>query len=495
MIKLTMKKIIKNYWPLVVIVLLIAGFLRFYQITELPPGFYPDEAMNANNGIEAWETGDLKIFYPENNGREGLWMNIVGFLTFKFGHEPWIPRAVAAGFGLFTVLGVYFLAKELFSRKIALLSAFFLATSFWHINFSRISFRAILAPFFLVWALYFLVKFLKEARSNGKTKNILLAVTGGIFYGLGVHTYIAYRVTPVLILLILFFYWFQNKDRDYRRKIAIPVACFLISAFIAAAPLLWYFLNNPQDFLGRTSQISVFNSPSPVKALAINTFKTLGMFNFTGDNNWRHNYAGRPELFWPVGILFLLGIFLGIKAIIKKKRIFEYTVLFGWLVLAALPVIVSNEGLPHALRAILMAPPVFILAGIGGIWLYKIFFGMIQNKKALNIFVFVFLSLLVFEAYTTYFILWGQNRNAAGAFSADYMAIGRQLNALPKETPKYVIVKASGALVNGIPMPAQTVMFITDTFSPEKQKEKNIFYVLPEQINQIPENGYKVILE
>lgn len=503
-----MRKLILKPWFLLIVILLIAGFLRFYHITKTPPGFYPDEAINANNGVEAWETGHFKIFYPENNGREGLWMNIVGFFVFKFGHEPWIPRAIAAVFGLFTVLGVYFLTKKLFSKKIALLSSFFIATSFWHINFSRISFRALLSPFFLVWAIYFLIKFLDKDSSNKKTKNIFLAIIGGIFYGLGFHTYIAYRVTPVLILIILLFYWFQNKEKSYRQKIIIPIALFLISAFVVAAPLLWYFLKNPQDFLGRTSQISFFSSPNPVKTLGINVLKTAAMFNFAGDSNWRHNYPSQPELFWPVGILFLLGIFLGIKSMIKKTKTMEFSVLFGWFAFAALPVIVSNEGLPHALRAILMIPPIFILAGIGGAWLYKFLAEKIKNQRLFNMFILVFLSLLAFQAYVSYFILWGENPNTANAFNANYVAIGRQINNLSKETPKYVIVKASGVLVRGIPMPAETVMFITDSFTPEKQKEKNISYCLPAQaglpeenntfyclpegiiLNQIPQNSF-----
>ncbi|MDP3053003.1 MAG: glycosyltransferase family 39 protein [bacterium] len=502
-----MKKIIKNPWFLLIVIFLIASFLRFYDITKTPPGFYPDEAINANNGVEAWETGHLKVFYPENNGREGLWMNIVGFFVFKFGHEPWIPRAVAAMFGLFTVLGVYFLTKELFSRKIALLSSFFIATSFWHINFSRISFRAILAPAFLVWGLFFLLKTLNQAKNNSQSpihdsqtnwkleiKNWLLPLLAGAVYGLGFHTYIAYRVTPVLILAIILFYWFGNKEKSYRQKIIIPIACFLISALMVAAPLLWYFLKNPQDFLGRTSQISVFSSPSPVKTLGMNILKTAGMFNFAGDSNWRHNYPSQPELFWPVGVLFLFGSFLGIRSMIKKTKIMEFAVLFGWLALAALPVIISDEGLPHALRAILMIPPILILAGIGGICLYKFLAIKIKNQGAFNIFVFIFLSLLFFEAYTTYFILWGQNPNTAGAFNQNYVVIGQQLNALPKELPKYVIVKASGALVRSIPMPAETVIFITDTFTPEKQKEKNIFYILPEQVNQIPPGAFRIEL-
>ncbi len=102
---------------------------------------------------------------------------------------------------------------------------------------------------------------------------------------------------------------------------------------------------------------------------------------------------------------------------------------------------------------------------------------------------------MVFEAYSTYFILWGENSNVQGAFSANYVQIGRELNSMPKETPKYVIVEAGGTDVRGIPMPAQTVMFITDTFTPEKQKEKNIFYVLPKQIGEIPKNSYKIFLK
>ncbi|MEK7087117.1 MAG: hypothetical protein AAB958_00240, partial [Patescibacteria group bacterium] len=113
-----LKSLVISHWLLVIVVIIIASFLRLYNITETPPGLYPDEAIYANNGVEAWETGPLsgglKIFYPENNGREGLWPNIIGFFIVNFGHEPWVSRSVAAVFGILTVLGVYFLTRELF---------------------------------------------------------------------------------------------------------------------------------------------------------------------------------------------------------------------------------------------------------------------------------------------------------------------------------------------------------------------------------------------
>jgi hypothetical protein len=60
------------------------------------------------------------------------------------------------------------------------------------------------------------------------------------------------------------------------------------------------------------------------------------------------------------------------------------------------------------------------------------------------------------------------------------------LELVPKEEIKYVVVNTGGVLVNGIPMSAQPVMFITDTFTLKKQKEKNIYYLTESQYD----NGY-----
>ncbi len=520
------------------LILIIAGFLRLYNITTVPPGLYPDEAMNGNNALQAIQTGEYKVFYPENNGREGLFINIQALFLKFFGvnspsqissgetweGKPWILRLPSAIFGILTVLGIYFLAKELFSARVGLLSAFFLATNFWHINFSRIGFRAIMAPFFLVWAVFLLLKAVKISNdkaqmtkqvqsSNDKKFGFLdfgfdlkfgfwiwPAVLGGIVYGLGFYSYIAYRVTPVLILFIVFFYWLKNKDLAIRKKILHSTFYFLLFTFIVALPLGIYFLQNPADFMGRTTQVSVFSSVSPLKDLAMNTVKTLGMFNFAGDGNWRHNYAGSPELFWPVGILFVLGVVIGIYCLFKnpnaKAQItnqaqssndkkFGFWILFLWFFLAMLPVVISNEGIPHALRSILMIPPVIILAGIGGIWLYD-FLKKYITSFWLPLASAAFLAILFFQGYYSYFVAWANNPNVPGAFAADYVALGRKLNSLPIDLPKFVVVQAGGTLVNGIPMPAQTVMFITGTFLPEGQKAKNIYYILPAEEKNIP---------
>ncbi|MDP2598736.1 MAG: glycosyltransferase family 39 protein [Candidatus Liptonbacteria bacterium] len=490
------------------VILIIASFLRLYHFTTTPPGLYPDEAADGNNALEITHTAPFgsgfKVYYPEDNGREGLYVNMVAVLIKFFDgvHEPWIVRLPAAVSGILTVLGIYFLAAELFSPKVGILSSFLLATSVWHIIFSRIGFRAIMAPLFLIWALYLL---LKSIRPSNSKFYILYSIFAGISYGLGFYTYIAYRITPLLLILFVVFF---RKEKNFWKIAGI----FLATTFIVALPIGLYYLQNPADFFGRTAQISVSNSDSPIKDLALNSLKTLAMFNFRGDFNWRHNISGAPELFWPVGIMFLIGIVISLKLIMKRLKIknqndnkkiqnklpqgnsnilnfdFSFLLLFLWFFLAMLPVVLSDEGIPHALRSIIMLPPAIIFAALGTAALYSWLKSYIRASWVKG-FACLFFVLLFAEAYSKYFVVWAKNPDVQNAFNADYVTLGRELNALPAATPKYVVVEAGGVPIRGIPTPAQTTMFITDTFRADEQAAKNIHYVLPHNINTIPKDA------
>jgi 4-amino-4-deoxy-L-arabinose transferase-like glycosyltransferase len=505
--------------------------LRTYQLDRLPPGLYPDEAMNGNNAFEAIATGNYKLYYPENNGREGLFINIQAQLLrvlvplYSGLPEPWMLRLASAIFGSLTVLGMYFLGRELFSRRVGLIASFLLATSFWHIMFSRIGFRAIMAPFALVWGFALLLVAIRKGR-EGKTPNSsLFALCAGAVYGAGFHSYIAYRVSPLLLLLVIpFFHKMQNFW-----KVA---GAFVFAAFLAAAPIGWYYLQNPADFLGRTSQVSVFSSPEPLKILGVNILKTVGMFFVAGDFNERHNLSGSPQLFLPVAILFALGINLAVHGLFHKKpavqvqkqanpqeqgvkinpltlgrssaaesisflgesfpnKKFGYLACFLWFLLAALPVVISNEGLPHALRAILMIPPVMLLAAVGASWVYDEVRGvrLEVREKLLPAIVGLTVAVLLAQAYRQYFVAWARHPDTPGAFAANYVDVGRAIRELPPGASVYVHVDAGGVDVRGIPMPSQTVMFLTDTFTPDKQQAKNIHYVVPGDGTVIPENS------
>ena len=562
---------------LVACILAVAVFFRFYQITEIPIGLYPDEAMNGNNALEALETGEFKIFYPENNGREGLFINIQALSLYLFGNEAWVLRVVSAFFGTLTVLGLYLLTKELFRGQsvfvptrinqyqkmsdtdryslrdicgcvlskiptgegIALLSSFFLAVSYWHINFSRIGFRAVLVPFFMTFGFYWLLK-------SYRTGRVSSAVFAGVFIGLGFYTYIAFRLVPLILLFVSgWFLWKWRRERNADRQSGTSVrgetpigdtlpcapcvtVLFLFVAFVTAMPVGWYFLNHPDDFSGRQSQVSVFASTNPIKEFIISNAKLAGMFHYRGDCNQRHNHNCEPELDRSTGTFFLAGLFTSFIALalgIKKFRsryprlrqnknahdeasppaeepgsndnpIFPYLFLFLWFAVMTLPATLTTEGMPHALRAIGLIPPVFIFSGIGAAFLFAAVVSFLERFSNTDrerthilagsiLFGFLLLLLSTLGTYDRYFKRFSGHQLSYFAFSADLYHIGEYLNFLPGDVKKYVIVNMDGVAVRGVPMPAQTVMFVTGSFSERKRQELNFHYLLPQDMSSI----------
>ena len=481
----------KKYIFVLLAILAVAVFFRFWNLDSVPPGLYPDEAMNGNQAI----TQAGKIFYPENNGREGLFINLIHLSFSLFGISLWSLKFIPALIGVLTVLGVYFLAKELFqvsgfrfqvSRNIALFSSFFLAISFWHINFSRIAFRAILVPFFLVFLFYFLFR-------GFRTQKISNFIIAGIFFGLGFYTYIAFRFAIFLVLFVLIFWWLVYKRQNLQKNFLRFTIYFLLFTFIIALPLGIYFLKNPQDFISRAAGVSIFAQQNPIKAFGQSLIRHLLMFNFSGDGNWRHNIAGKPVLFWPIGILFLIGFAYSIKETFKVKKnknylLFTiYCLLLSWWFIMLLPGILTVEGIPHFLRTIGAIPPTFIFAALGANFLYlKIKQNIKLKPKSLMRIglvscLLILIATFVFSQCWRYFWLWGKNQEVKEAFSSDYIEIGNYLNSLSQITKKYVIVNQPGILVQGIPMPSQTIEFIERT----KFKEPRATYLLPEDIEKI----------
>ena len=223
----------KKALVLLIIVLCIATFFRLWKLNEIPPGLYPDVAINGNEALESLKTGNFKLFYPENNGREGLMMWLIAISFSIFGVSIWSIKIVSTIIGILTVLGLYLLTKELFSFNtptfqhsntptiIALLSSFFLAISFWHTNFSRIGFRAILLPFILVFSFYFLFRGLRTK----KTHNFIIS---GLFFGLGFYTYISFRFAILILPVILIPYFFISKKKGLQKKFLLFTFYFLL---------------------------------------------------------------------------------------------------------------------------------------------------------------------------------------------------------------------------------------------------------------------------
>ena len=389
------------------------------------------------NGVDARR--GFAVFYPANGGREGLFIGVQKISIALFGNEPSALRLPSAVFGVLTVAGLYLLGAELFGEEIGLLAAFFLATSFWHVNFSRIGLRVITAPCFLVWSLYLFYAGTRRGRA-------WLIALGGVVYGLGFYTYLAYRATPLLLAFCL---WpFQRRRHEGSVRSAWwrsrTWLLFTAPALLAILPLALYFRAHPGSFAEYPSRISVLHRSHPAWEVILNVWRTARMFFRRGDFNWRHNVAYRAELYWPVAVFFALGI---VVAIVRRRKP-GYTLPLAWLAVAAIPVVLSGDFIPHALRSLLMTPAVFLLAAFGARELW--------TRLRLPLAAAALAALwLCWQPYDTYFNVWARNPAVPEAFDIESVNLARRIQQMPGK--KVVLVPAPN------PMLAEPIVFLAGT--------------------------------
>jgi hypothetical protein len=251
---------------------------------------------------------------------------------------------------------------------------------------------------------------------------------------------------------------------------------FTAAALITVAPLAFYFVQHPDALLHRSAEISIFNTPNPGAELASNIWKTVQMIFTRGDFDWRYNIAFRPVVFWPVAILSVLGAVFSIRALARRETWFPSALMLGWLVFGAVPAVLSSENMPSAIRSIMMIPAVFTLAAFGA-WRLYLWLSARAPQQALVAVAAVLILGVSYETYHAYFYVWATDPNVPTTFDAASIDIVNHINALPLTAPKYVVPVTPGAGF-GVPAPAQTVMFLTQSYTEKQRRETNIHYIL-----------------
>lgn len=506
---------------------MIALFFRFYGLSELPPAMAIDEAVNGIKAQEALSTGDYKFFYAitplvemnETFAHEGLYINLLTLSLKAFGRtSPWAVRMVSALIGTLTVLGFFLAAGELLrfgasfgggrakrSREedgniiimgrsmgithLALLSAFLLSVSFWHVLFSRIGFHAILTTCTTTFALYFLFRALRRGASPTEF------MAGGFFLGLVFHTYISNRVVPFIALaamgIALTGILTENARNGKSERPSVTPARYIknaaiywLSWLVTVSPILHYFYTHPGDFLHRAKALSIYEEMSwPVMVLK-NFFITLGQFNFRGDEFLRHNIPGAPELLWPVGIFFIIGLaifllrlFCFAGNLISRKKDLNIPALelflLIWFIVTLAPAFLSSGPHPHAHRGLNAVLPALLLSATGALFIYEYVKEKLRPGAARNSLALISIIILLATGageYKRYFHDWAGEEELNAHFNENYSKIAEFVNGLPSEVTKFIVVDTHFSM---------SFQFLTDTYIEETRTEKKIVYILP----------------
>ncbi|MFL6299498.1 MAG: ArnT family glycosyltransferase [Terriglobales bacterium] len=426
------------------LILAVAAALRLAALNRIPYGVFIDEGVNGVEGIQAIRSGHFHLYYPANF-TEGPFVTLIGFSETIFGVNQFALRLVPALAGVLTVLVTFFFARRLYSDGVAVFAAWFMATGFWHLLFSRLAINAaIFVPLFLVMSVYFLRlgmdQLSAEPGSSSRMRWWGWVLLAGTSYGLGFYTYLPFRATPLLLMLI--FLLDLQRRRKHEQALGPwlrTFAFFVLVALIVTVPLANYFLHHPEQLtLRMTQKLSVTDDPHPVRAEIKILRRTLGMFNLHGDENWRHNISGRPELTAPVGIFALAGFFMTFAHALRKRwQAPNEWMLLGWFAIMLLPETLTYEGIPHSMRAIGVVVPVYLFAGIGA----DSAFGAARNKIWLKaLLVILIVATAVYDA-RLYFRNWGKHPAHVfmQTFSQRQADESGFLNSLPASTPRFVI--------------------------------------------------------
>ena len=291
---------------LLVGITLVALGVRLAALQDIPYGLWFDTAEDGNQAIRMLQNPSYRpVFIAEATQLPALFVYFDAFSINFLGNEALAVRLPAALFGAATVPALWWFGRQLGGPVLGLAAAFALATSRWHIDFSRLALASIVSPLSLTLAL---AATLAALRAKTHTARITLAILAGLAVSLGLWSYPAsLLVAPVLAGGIA--WWVvRGRLRAWQPRLvrgAIVLAIAGVSCASSLGPLLQLSIENPDMVFQRTQAVAVTGDAS--QAVFESAIQHVLMFTVRGDRNGRHNTPGRPELglFAP---LFLAGV-------------------------------------------------------------------------------------------------------------------------------------------------------------------------------------------
>lgn len=357
----------------VTLIFIMGFFFRFYRLGTLHGGLHRDEATVAMNSFTFFHggtdfVGNVNPVYMQDwgDGHSALyvWLTQLPLLLNKGHFSPFVSRFPQAFVASLTVLAVYFIAKEMFGRKCGVWAMLFLAVCPWHVSMARWGLDANLAPGFLMFSIYFLVK---------SVKNSKYYIGAGILFGLTLYSYALTWVVVPLILFSVGIYFLIFKKMHFDRYLVIGI----VFLFIFALPQMLFLLVDygvigdirlPFITIGgmnNTRENEVFNG---LEGVVTNLKQAIHLFVFQ-DSAGEVWVIRKPwGLFFDIGRAFIVlgGIVVLVRAIKSFiKRTFAWESVFLFIVLSCASTCLLT--FPHVHRINVLYIPL-ILCGAYGIY-------------------------------------------------------------------------------------------------------------------------------
>lgn len=360
----------RNAKLILTLLILFGAALRILWLGQYPSGFFRDEAALGYNAYSIWQTGrdEYGVLLPlVFRSFEVFFLPLYAYISAPLigilGLNELTARLLSSLSGITLLFLAYFVARELWDRKVALAATLILAISPWHIFYSRGAFEGNFALTLFAAGFLFWLKFLTK-----NTPRFFFFST--FFFAASMYSYQAERLVVPLFALVAA--WFvKQKLWTNRKKLILPV----VAIFILLLPLL--SLSRKAGGYHRAFGVSIFiQEESPlalgrqVSALYLSYFSPRNLF-FEGDFD-RQRSVENASVFYAWMLPFLA---LGLWHSVKKPRVGE-KLLLSWIIIAPIPAAVTGDPF-HTYRSLLLYLPLSLLSGLGLVHA----FGLLKRYK------------------------------------------------------------------------------------------------------------------
>lgn len=364
------------------LIILLALFLRLWQLDVFPVGITHDELDFVINSKAIFLTGKditgtwspfsltaMPAGQPTSELPSLIILPIVGTLRLSqfTGRLPYALSSIAL------IFFIYLIVNKIIDSKTALLSAFFLAINPWSIHFGRAAFEPPLVTLFYFVSFYIILKF--------KSWKVLFAFP---FLFLAFYSYTGTKLIflPFVVIAIYINYCLFNKRIFKIQYLSLFILAFLLFTF-------YIFGFSSQRAAERKEEL-IFFAKSEIEQ-KVNTERTESLFSEIGNyfsnkpgyliRKFLYSYAGSfsPQFLftagedrgaysiWTHGLFYYLDfLFLIIGLIVlfinNRKAWFTFILL---ILIAPLPSAISNLGQSYVIRSNLLFPLLVIFIAYG----------------------------------------------------------------------------------------------------------------------------------
>lgn len=248
---LRLKSAVSRWEVLGVLLLTLAAFgVRAFHLTTIPYPMAGDEASIGMEGQRILSGGQTNLFRTGWQSQPSMSFLVWALSQALFGKNLFGLRIAAAAVGALTVPAVYILARTMFNRSVAVVSAVVLAATSAHVHFSRLAVSNVENPLLacvVFWLVYRAVE----------TRRVYYFAAGGVAGGFALYSFAGSRLVPLLAITYLLYAFLTDRGL-WKEWPKFTVFCLCLAC--AVLPLAVFLLRHPTIAFDRMNQVGAYQT-------------------------------------------------------------------------------------------------------------------------------------------------------------------------------------------------------------------------------------------